>query len=89
MGGLHAVTKVTSLRILLAIAAAEDLEIYEMDIITAFLLGNLQDTKLHVPLSLDRPYRIRRTFIKKYKALTYDSGQVNILFRIFRSYGSS
>jgi Reverse transcriptase (RNA-dependent DNA polymerase) len=37
------VAKLASLRILLTIAAMEDLEIHQMDIVTAFLLGDLEE----------------------------------------------
>jgi hypothetical protein len=37
------VAKLASLRILLAIAAAEDLEIYQMDVVTAFLIPDLDE----------------------------------------------
>jgi len=37
------VTKLASIRILLAIAAVEDLEIHQMDVVTAFLLGDLDE----------------------------------------------
>ena len=41
------VAKLQSLRILLAIAAVEDLEIHQMDVVTAFLLG-LLDKEIYV-----------------------------------------
>ena len=37
------VTKLASIRILLAIAAVEDLEIHQMDVVMAFLLGDLDE----------------------------------------------
>ena len=37
------VAKLASLRILLAIAAVEDLEIHQMDVVTAFLIPDLEE----------------------------------------------
>ena len=37
------VAKLASLRMLLAIAAVEDLEIHQMDVITAFLVGEIDE----------------------------------------------
>jgi hypothetical protein len=37
------VVRMESLRVLLAIAAAENMEIYQMDVVTAYLAGELEE----------------------------------------------
>jgi hypothetical protein len=50
------VVRMESLRILLALAAAEDWEIHQMDVVSAYLLGELdEDAYLEVPHGLDVP----------------------------------
>ncbi len=46
------------MRILLAYAAVENLEVHQIDVVSAYLLGELEeDTYLKPPEGLDIPYR--------------------------------
>jgi hypothetical protein len=50
------VVRMESLRILLALAATEDLEVHQMDVVSAYLLGELEeDAYLKAPEGLDIP----------------------------------
>ena len=66
------VAKLASLRILLIIAAAEDLEIHQMNVVTAFLISNLEK-EIYIKQSKD--FDTKEKLICKLQKELYDLKQ--------------